>query len=216
MIIHHHLGLGDHFVCNGLVNYLSYNRYVHLICKNHNLPTIKSLYSENKNVNVIGIDGKNEITESHNYSQKISEPVLYIGFNNCNPNNWDKSFYDQLSLDFSIRYDWFRLPSILPPQLYSEHKEYIFVHNESSDKKFELNISSNYYKFIAQKQDTNNLLSYITLLKLAKEIHCIDSSIFHLVDSITDNTYNNLYYHNIRRHPCNFTVSKKWNIVSYE
>lgn len=215
MIIHHHLGLGDHFVCNGLVNYLSRKQSIHLICKQHNTPTVSSLYNENHNVNVVPISGNNELLESFQYSKKHKIPILHVGFDKCDPNNWDKSFYQQLNIDFIERYRFFKLPRQLPPQITVPNKPFIFVHNTSSDGQFNLNISSELNRFIATKQDGNNLLSYIQIIQAAEEIHCINSSLFHLIDSLPCTT-NKMYYHNVRSHPCNFQVSYKWEIINYD
>lgn len=214
MIIHHHLGLGDHFVCNGLVNYLSKNNPISLICKNKNIPTIQSLYKENQNVNILGIPGLNEVSESKLLSQTLNKDILYIGFDKCSTNNWDRSFYDQLNIDFVERYRFFRLPKTLPDQLDINKKEYIFVHDQSSTHKYYLNIESKLTRYVVNQKDTDNLLSYIGLIQNATEIHCINSSLFHLIDSLSCLT-NKLFYHNIRNHPCSFTISPKWNIIQY-
>ena len=70
------------------------------------------------------------------------------------------------------------------------------------------------YEIYVKKEDTNNLLSYIDLVQNAEEIHCINSSLFHLIDSLP-NTTNQLYYHNIRKHSCHFEISYKWSTIQY-
>ena len=47
-LIHHHMGLGDHIICNGLVRELrsSIKGKLTLACKQHNLPTVKDMYSD--------------------------------------------------------------------------------------------------------------------------------------------------------------------------
>lgn len=215
MIIHHHLGLGDHFICNGLVNYFSKSKKIDLICKKHNEPTVKTLYQDNSNVKVIPIPSQNELLESYNYSISTNQEILRIGFDKCNPSNWDKSFYTQVGLDFIERYRLFKFPKTLPSQINIENKSFIFVHNECSEGRYSLNIESNLDRFVVEKNQTNNLFSYTNLLQRATEIHCINSSIFHLIDSMP-NVTDKLYYHNTRNHPCNFQISSKWNIIDYD
>jgi hypothetical protein len=213
MILHHHLGLGDHFVCNGLVNYISRNHKIDLITKKHNCPTVSSLYCENSNVNIYPIDGINEITESSIYAKESNQDILYVGFNYCDPNSWDRSFYKQLNIDFIERYRFFKLPRTLPEQVKAPDKPFIFIHNESSDGLHHLNIKSEINnRFYVKKIDTNNLLGYINLITKAEEIHCINSSLFHLIDSLPCIT-NKLYYYNVRNHPCSFDVSYKWTRI---
>lgn len=217
MIIHHHLGLGDHFVCNGIVNYLSkHNANIDLICKEHNFPTVNTLYSDNVNVNVIPInfDRHNEIFLVNKYARETNQEVLRIGFDKLDCSHWDKSFYQQLNISFDYRYSLFSLPKILPTQINVPNIPYIFVHNSSSDQIYELKIDSKLYCFVAQKRDGNNVLSYMDLITNAAEIHCINSSLFHLIDSISCQT-EKIYYHDLRKHPCHFDVSDKWKIISY-
>ena len=48
ILVHHHLGLGDHIICNGLVNQISHGLdIVHLPVKTHYYEMIKFLYREN-------------------------------------------------------------------------------------------------------------------------------------------------------------------------
>ena len=53
LIIHHHLGLGDHFVCNGLVRFIidknNYEQY-YIPAKEQNFLTVKEMYSDLNNV----------------------------------------------------------------------------------------------------------------------------------------------------------------------
>jgi hypothetical protein len=215
MIIHHHLGLGDHFVCNGLVNYFCKLEKIDLICKKHNEPTVKTLYQDNNNVTVIPISAQNELSESYNYSVSTNQKILRIGFDKCDINNWDRSFYSQVSLDFVERYRLFKLPRKLPTQIETPQDPFMFIHSESSDGSYKLNINSSINnRFYVKKTDTDNLLGYLRLITMAEEIHCINSSLFHLIDSIPTIT-NKLYYHNIRYHPYTFEISNKWSIINY-
>jgi hypothetical protein len=218
MIIHHHLGLGDHFVCNGLVNFIAKysEETIDLICKKNNYPTVNYLYSENDKVNVIPIEcNTNELQEVNKYGVSHNKTILRIGFQYCDPNNWDKSFYKQVGIDFIERYSFFKLPRSKPSGLLNiPDYRYIFIHNQSSDGTFDLNITSNLPRISVKKEDTKNLLCYIDLIQNAEEIHCINSSLFHLIDSLPNIT-NHLYYHNIRKHPCNFQISHKWSTIQY-
>lgn len=221
MIIHHHLGLGDHFVCNGLVNFIAKHSMepIDLICKYHNMPTVDYLYSENLRVNVVPLSmffTGSEIDSVNYYGMQTNQKILRIGFQHTDHKNWDKSFYKQLGIDFLERYRFFKLPRRKPDNMVPiPNDKFIFVHNESSDQKFDLNIISHLPRIIAKKEDTNNLLCYLDLIENADEIHCINSSLFHLIDSLPGIT-NKLFYHNVRQHPCDFEISKKWNIVQYD
>jgi len=142
--------------------------------------------------------------------------ILMVGFQNCDVKNWDRSFYNQLKIDFSERYNSFSLPKKNPDVLISVPLEdYILVHDESSITSYNLNIETNLKIVKIERGLSDNLFSFIDLIKNAKEIHCINSSVFHLIDSLNDTT-EKLYYHDIRRtDDSEFKVSDKWKIISY-
>jgi hypothetical protein len=212
MIIHHHLGLGDHFVCNGLVNCLSdinNNNITYLVCKKHNYETVEYLYSENPKIIVIPIEG-DEFLETHKLSESLNVNILRIGFEHCDLNNWDRSFYSQLNIDFIERYNNFRLPKEKPKNILPiPNKPYILIHNKSSETKYDLDINTDLYKVYIIKQEGYHLLSYLDIINNAEEIHCIDSAVFHLIDSLSNIT-NKLYYHDVRKNLINFNKSSKW------
>ena len=222
LVVHHHLGLGDHFVCNGLVNYIAKTTKcnIFLICKEQNYITVSSLYSENNNISVIPIkayasEDNNEVLLVDRYAHEHEHLICRVGFEYLDPNNWDTGFYKQLGINFIERYRFFKLPKLQPEKLLPVPKyKYIFVHDRSSDKSFDLNIQSNLPRIVVKKTDTDNLLAYIRLIEDAEEIHCIDSSLLHLIDSMPCIT-NKLYYHDIRKHNPFFQISIKWDIIKY-
>jgi hypothetical protein len=215
LILYHHLGLGDHFVCNGLVNFLSqkYN-LIYLPCKEINFPTVNYLYSENEDVKVFKTT-KDEDLSVLTFSTLISAPIIRVGFEHCNPLKWDRSFYEQLDIDFDFRYRLFNLPKKKPEiTLDVPDKKYILIHNKSSFGDYTLEIDTKYEKIYVEKVN-DNLLSYIDLIQNAQEIHCIDSSFCCLIDGI--NLPNvKLIYHDIRKTPnTSWNITKKWKIVKY-
>jgi len=215
IVLYHHLGLGDYFVCNGLVNFLSqeYN-LIYLPCKEINFPTVKYLYSENEVVKVFKTT-KDEDLSIHTFSTLISAPIIKVGFENCNPLKWDRSFYEQLNIDFKFRYSLFSLPKKKPEiTLPFLDKKYILIHNKSSFGDYTLEIDTKYEKIYVEKVN-DNLLSYIDLIENAQEIHCIDSSFCCLVDGL--NLFNvKLIYHDIRKTSnTSWNITEKWKIINY-
>ena len=64
------------------------------------------------------------------------------------------------------------------------------------------------------------MLSYMKVIENAKEIHCVDSSFFCLVDSVSSNLKSELFYHDMRVNNhvqvhCNFS-DPQWNVMSYD
>jgi hypothetical protein len=187
IIVHHHLGLGDHFICNGLVNSLC-NVYdkIYLACKKHYYPTVKYLYQENSQVEVFEI--AQEPQDIFAFSSANSLPILHVGFQHCDIQNFESSFYQQLGYDPGVQYSAFRMPAItfngncmLEQWQTSIGHDYIFVHDQSSVQKFPLHIESTLAKYVVEKSQTNNVLDYVPLMLNAKEVHVINSSIQALV-----------------------------------
>jgi len=216
IILHHHLGLGDHFVCNGLVHQISrkYNS-IYIPCKIANYSTVNYLYSESPNINVFKVHN-NEFLEVLTFSTLTNLKIVTVGFGNCDIKNWDRSFYSEYNIDFSERYKSFSAPKTKPDFMISVPSEdYILVHDESSVCKYDLNIETNLNIVKIRNGLTDNLFSFLNLIENAKEIHCINSSVFHLIDSLNTVT-KKLFYHDVRRtDDSKFKVSEKWKIVDY-
>ena len=66
LFIHHHLVLGDHFDCNGMVMYIqkkwSYDK-VSVFCKDNYYEMVDYMYRDNHKINVIKIDRHKEYEE---------------------------------------------------------------------------------------------------------------------------------------------------------
>ena len=54
MIVYHHLGLGDHIICNGLVRTLAKEQPVEVLCKNHNLASVRFMFRDDSRIGVVG------------------------------------------------------------------------------------------------------------------------------------------------------------------
>ena len=237
IIVHHNPGLGDHIICNGLINYISEKNRVLLICSLVNYKSIKYLYSENKRVQVLPVPSLKKINYLLNayvfkknkniekfFSKIISIffmlDIKYIGFDNITYPEWDKSFYSSENIDFDLRFDNLKLPNKLPKKVNLElNEEFILIQNLSSksSEKFNLYINSNLKKIYLDNKLTPNFFSNIHLVLRAKEIHCIDSSLIHLVEAI-EGLSCKLYFHDIRKHYKDsvFSAKKNWSIITYE
>jgi len=232
VIIYHHLGLGDHFICNGIVNFLSEKLSVILPCKKHNESTVSSLYKNNPQVTVVAISDENhDITK---LSLARHAPILKIGFEylNITKTIWYKAFYNQLDIDYKTRYTKFLLPDNIAEQtdlynrLLRESKPYIVVHKASS-------VNSSYNIDYMQGRDesllptivevtpneSNNLLAWTKVFQNAEEIHVVESSVFCLIDSIADTCQGRLYFHKIRKPSMiddQDLQENGWNIIYYD
>ena len=221
ILVHHHLGLGDHIICNGLINYLSKSKKIYLICKIQYYKNINYLYSQNKNVVVVPLtkfmykSTKSEKRFSRIYSNLLRSKILYLGFNQQKGEYFDELFYKHAAVDFSNRYDSFHVPENSVNMIEKPDVEFRLVHRESSIKNYNLKIKSDdLLTIFVTRELGKNIFSYIDLIRSATEIHCVDSAFIHLVDSF--GLSSNLYFHNIRKDDYRFNFKNNWKVINYE
>lgn len=184
------------------------------------------------------------------WAQQKQWPVTRIGFENvyyrnmrrvnCPEEyfavNFDRQFYEQANILFKERYEKFILPKKISgsDKLYrnltGSEKDYIIVHDSSSAEKiypielwsWRKNNQNKDIKVIKISEgQTDNMLDYVKLIENAKEIHCVPSSFFCLVDSICTKIDADLYFHDIRMNNlmqvnCWTTGKNRWNIIDYQ
>jgi hypothetical protein len=208
VIIHHHLGIGDHFTCNALVHYLSkdYDE-VWLACKGYTEATVKHLYEDYPKIKPFVIQREPE--DVYDFSTLSEIPIIRIGFEYTNPNEFERSFYSQFGLPLEYKNDNFRLPLLLnkSKEFYDKvvdelSEDYIFIHDESTAGSFSLKIQSKLNRFFVKKEDTPDVLDYVHTICNAKEIHFINSGIFPLVvllDHMGLIETKKIFYHNKRK-----------------
>ncbi len=217
--LHHHLGLGDHFVCNGLVRHF-FNEYgnVSIFSKSHNFETVKFMYRDNENIEVIRINTDYDVNY---YMSNFTDPnleniLIQVGFDNLwknytNPEeplyspseNFDERFYHIMGLNFELRWDLFNCERDLDVEknffqnFNLRPKEYIFVHD---DDRFQINmdrIDTHLQVIKPEKIYTSNIFDYCFLIENALEVHTIESSFSLMIDSL--NLNKEFYIHRYAR-----------------
>ena len=206
LIIYTHLGLGDHFIFNGLVRHVvrwgDFTKYT-IVVKERNLATAKELYCDLDFVDflVVGSDDSTQINLQKIQSDFPDSSLLMVGFFEHGDTNFDVAHYEKLNIPHQVKYDEFRMcrnedkENECFDELYPNEK-YIFVHDFCSDKTFNLNIESN-LKVVKPKTADYSLMDYMKLIENAEEIHCIDSSFINMID-VSHHLNDNLFFHDIR------------------
>lgn len=218
--IYHHLGLGDHIICNGLVrNFANNNHSVSLYCKFHNIPSVSVMFQDLKNLNIVGVNNDEEIRSNPQQNTIISG--IGIGGQSYDDCLWDESFYRNVNLNFDLSWSNFSYKkNINEDNLLFDHlvqsAPYAFVHDTGSD-----GISRIDYTKInprlpivrPSEKHKSNIFAYAKIILMAAEIHCINSSFIHLIDRI--DTTGTLFYHkNIKLRPySNFKLKKSWIVI---
>lgn len=226
-IAHTHTGLGDHIVCNGLINYFSEKfEKIYLPVKSRDLKNINYLYSQASNIEIFKIENNTEEKDVQQFSRTNKLKVLKVGFKKRFP-PFNKSFYDQFNLPYTISIEKFFIPRDSDKEselfnylkdFYNIKKEFQLVHNQSSIGKVDLN-TNKYLPSIFIDKDTDifkNIFYYAKVIELASEIHCLDSSFIHLVERIQ--TKANLYFHNIKKEGqkgAQLYLTKNWKEINY-
>jgi len=186
LYIHHHLGLGDHFVCNGLVRHIleSKKKEVILAVKKPCYETVRALYTDS----ALTLDPVVNDSEAENNGS--SKNYLKIGFNFtwARLSSWEKSFYEQLDIPYDYRLTKAHTPrnKLREKSLYDEvvpREPYAFCNISCSKGTTQVNMNTKLPKVFLSKK-TPNLLDWLMVIENAQEIHTIDTSVFQLIKNL--------------------------------
>lgn len=222
-----HIGLGDHIVCNALVRHLAKDDTIIVPVKKHYETSIKFMFRDNPNIIIKPFSKDKKVDKFCRKQAKKGIETIWNGHIGTakemwekSNSRWDQKFYEQLNVDFSLRWDNFKLPNnscdwkklfrMRFPDIKPEG--FIFLHNMSSTGEKQIRndlLDKKKQIFVPDITFTDNFFDYVGLLENASEIHCIDSSFLCLADSL--DLKGNLHYHgyskNLKHGP---TLRKKW------
>jgi hypothetical protein len=219
MIIHHHLGLGDHIICNGLVRKLieQVPRDIFgdsipkdlvnvLVVKHSNLSNVTRMFRDVKLAFA---------PVSENNQESYSRGNIGWAFGGSKNLNFDESFYDQVNINFSHRWDSFHIERDykqektisdylnLPPR-------FALVNDVASAGKADVDIQTELPRVDLRKLPVEkSMFDWMEVIERATEVHCINSSFVHLVDSM--NPMAKLFFYNDRP-KLPFTRRLEWEI----
>lgn len=226
LIVYHHLGLGDHFICNGLVHHLLEHvaGEIWLPTKEANAKTVRQLYADYETIKIVTTNESDPIREAlgiNNLSISYNTPMLKISYNGDNNKEFDRAFYDQIGLEFHYRWAFFRMPfdDSKALEFYNDFiknpdEPYALVHNSGSVGKFDLDIKTTKRIVHVEPGHTDTLLDWRYVIERASEIHCIDSSVIHLADSLRLDA-GTLVYHDVGR-GSRFNLTNDWEVKTYK
>lgn len=202
LFLFHHLGLGDHIICNGLYRELGQrNKKVFFIVKTINYRSVKDMLRDVPNIYPIPVPAR--------ISDKLQFILLsilrQIGFSTLglgkygsgfldarNDLRFDENFYFQAQIPFEKRWTEFKVPRNLEREktifksFNCESKKYIFLH-EDLTRGYVINRAfvNNKYKIIRPNDHhLYRFFDYIYLIEHAAELHCIESSFAALIEGL--------------------------------
>jgi len=220
LFIHHHLGLGDHVVCNGMVRFCLKNlgfSKVRVVVKNKYVDSVSEMYRDEKDIQFQPVE-----TDSDFYSLPLEwnrVKLVRAGFEKCRRIDWAVSLYDSVGIPFDERWNSFYYErnkqeeeklaaAVNPPE------KFALVHNVSSIGKFDLKLDTDLPVVNVTPVDGFGVFSWLGMVERAEEVHCIDSSFAHIVESF-DGINQNLNFHDVKNDGVIFSRRQRWNFVQY-
>lgn len=220
-----HLGLGDHFTCNGMT------REIYKMCdlmvmpvKENNIKVVTRMFNDLPNLHLIPVVGSMDYSDTqhmndvrsliHFFSQRGYEIKAVGEFNKDtfirDDRKYDEIFYNQVDIPFKCRWDSFyykRNPE-MENKLFSEcfnlmdGEKYVFLHDDPdrgrviNRDKFPEGV-----KVITphKKFWDADILDYQKVIENAFEIHCVNSSFADLMDSFDLSNVSGIYIHEYAR-----------------
>ena len=213
LFVYHHLGLGDMIHCNGMIRYLldrlNADRNVNVFCKARNLGMTQWMYRDEPRIHLLPIaEGERESPfVQRTLKNHRSRNFLSVGhralksLERAYPRAfYDELFYRQVGLPYSIRYDWCYWQRDLAEeervyQKLAPETPYVFVHDDAS-RGFSIDTST-IGMAIVRNDITESIFHMGLLLERAAEVHCMESSIRCMLESL-DLSHCKLFYHNFR------------------
>jgi hypothetical protein len=214
----HHQGLGDYISCNGILRFLlesgKYKKIILFTIEKH-YQNVEFMYRDEKRIELYKFKNLSELNKTIEKLKLDKESLVKIGFEKFKETistkfdnkeyTTDMVFYAQLDIPYENRFlktKWTRdfiEEKKLIKELDIQNKPYIFIHDDETRdliiSKKDTNIN-NRVKVI--KNDTKKLIFYYgTLLENAQEIHVMESSFRHIIESL-DTKKTKLYLHSFR------------------
>jgi len=231
IIIYHHLGLGDHFMCHGIIReYAKQYSHVGVFALERNYPTTAFMFRDLPNVRVIegnDVTAKKYIAEGTTIFPDFTyDEALILGFEHLDRNSGvllENQFYTRAKVDIHKKWDNFHVERDLKKEQglfdqYAPKTPYVFLHEDTLrsyliERKL---IPTQYTIFTPNPQMTANAFDLCTIIERASEIHVIDSSFMFMIDCLSySNPSQKLFVHRYSRENEDWklpTLRKPWHV----
>lgn len=225
LLLDWHLGLGDAIICCGLVRRLAQTHQGTIILPAHerNVPTVSHMFSDLPAVKVLAAEDNGEYFD---FNEKIGEfERLCIGYRHpefSTFKSFDQAFYALAKMPFETRWEMFSCPLSGNELRFDSRKNLVLIHEDPTRgfrvKPQHVGVGLGRpgvdFELVYIEPSTPRLTDWVYMLRDAAEIHCIDSSVMHLIESVL--TRGKLFWHRCARNngPFHEAVKrKKWIIV---
>lgn len=197
-----HVGLGDMFICNGLVRHLVTSLgQLSVIALPEYFESVEFMFSDDPRIDVVKLNPMDkkvddlELKWHHlkdllDWSQYNTIPIgfLHRSLNVWNYPSIDRGFYSQLDLPFDYKWDKYHAPRYALTGV-DIKVDYVFVH-EDPLRNLTLNLSFDDVYHVIRPTDFNfsNIFMYEDIIRGASEVHVIDSAFSNFIEHMSDLT----------------------------
>lgn len=192
--VHHHLGLGDHIICNGLIRSLVDSKgKISLFVRENNFPRVRRMYDNDPRIEFVVVPmTTNECRFVDGYIDSCGGDLLRLGFDQIQKSsslNFDQVFYIFAGVPFDNRWTKFyirrdhREEQRVLSKLNPTGEAYMFVHDDPS-RGFSFDPPNSGGLKIIRNDPSEDIFSMIGVLENASEIHCMESSFRCLIEGI--------------------------------
>lgn len=223
--IYHHLGLGDHIICNGLVRKIKENHdKVVVFSKTSNYENVSYMFRDDPNI-IIKPFETDELVSEHIQKNNISNSTLKVGFDNLwigNPKTFDIGFYNNANIPFECRFSHFKFlrnsekEKEIIDTLNPNNDPFIFLHE---DKKRGFLLDRNKIRKdlkIIENDLRFNIFDMLGLIEMSDEVHLMQSSIKDLINSFIIDKPTINYHTYVRNYPENYNTEGYNKIVKID
>jgi hypothetical protein len=223
VVLEPHLGLGDNLVCLGLVRELLQrepNTHFYYVCLHRCYHSLVWMFQDLENVFLFAVKGGRQARQLAGF---LNARYVPIGIEGVDLKRFDAFFYDQHRVPFDLRWSNAHVPAgPKSEQLYQmlnpKNEPYFLVCNsDSGSSRYQLKIDNpGNIKVIEVQPLTNNIFDWSKLVACATQIHTIDTSFVHFVESeLYGHALMPLHYHLARISNTEFTRRLPWRLVHY-
>lgn len=230
--VYHHLGLGDHLVCNAIVRNICNkftDKQIVMFCKPPYRSTVEFMYRDVSNLTIKSLYDN----EVHDMLSNVPEAdKILIGhhhlmsFVNGENTTAEKAFYKQVGLkhdkkwsDFYVLRDKKREEDLLS-RLNPDNKDIIFL-QEDRTRNFIINrnliINKDAIVIEPHINITDNIFDYLTIIEKSCEIHVFESCFMYMIDLALSELQQPIYAHRYARPLHNYELPStklNWNVYT--
>lgn len=201
LYIYHHLGMGDHIICNAIVRtYAEKYDKIYLFVKPRNINNVAYMYRDLSNVKFIQMDDADVKTfmrfnQNNNYLIVGITPEYFRKFDIDKVyKTFDEGFYVMAKVPLEDKWNKFYFQRDIEKEknaFYNilklqDGEEFIIVHDDpANNRAFKSEFKPKSLKIINPNDFKEvGLFDFLYTFKKAKELHLMNSSFFNLVDCI--------------------------------